>query len=92
MPNHIHAILTLGSDNIERNPTLGDVLKWLKTLTTVEYAKCVTLLGWPHFPSRLWQRRSYDHIIRNDADLERIRAYVEGNPWSWSRDDLHVAG
>lgn len=80
MPNHVHAILTL-----------GDVVKWFKTLTTVENAKGVTLLGWPRFPGRLWQHRSYDHIVRNAADLERVRRYIEANPWRWSRGDLYVS-
>jgi len=92
MPNHLHAILTLGSEAIENNPTLGDVIKWFKTITTVTYAKGVTNDGWPRFRDRLWQQRSYDHIIRNEADLDRVRAYIEANPWEWSRDDLYDTG
>lgn len=90
MPNHIHAVLTLGTETVECNPTLGDVMKWFKTLTTVEYAKDVTTQGWPRFHDRLWQHRSYDHIIRDDADRGRIRAYIEENPWKWGRDDLYI--
>lgn len=90
MPNHVHAILTLGTGTIERNPTLGDVMKWFKTLTTVEYVKGVMTRGWPRFHDRLWQHRSYDHIIRNDADLDRVRAYIEVNPWKWDRDNLYI--
>jgi len=88
MPNHSHAIVALGTTDVEHNPTLGDVIKWFKTGTTVEYAKGVSGMGWPRFRDRLWQRGSYDHIIRNEADLDRVRAYIEANPWSWSRDDL----
>jgi REP element-mobilizing transposase RayT len=90
MPNHLHAVLMLGTDHVERNPTLGDVMKWFKTLTTVEYAKSVALLGWPRFPGRLWQHRSYDHIVPDNADLERVRRYIEANPWRWTGDDLYV--
>ena len=35
-----------------------------------------------------WQRNYYEHIIRNDGDLERIRAYVACNPLHWGADQL----
>lgn len=91
MPNHVHAIVTLGTDAVEHNPTLGDVMKWFKTLTTVRYAKGVANRDWPRFNDRLWQRGSYDHILRNEADLDRVRAYIEANPWTWGRDVLYAA-
>ena len=31
----------------------------------------------------VWQSRFHDHIVRNDAALERIRHYIENNPKSW---------
>lgn len=37
----------------------------------------------------VWQRNYYDHIIRNDESLERIREYVQNNPLSWENDQLH---
>jgi len=33
-----------------------------------------------------WQPRFYDHIIRNEADYERIATYVIHNPESWAKD------
>ncbi|MDO8675430.1 MAG: transposase [Candidatus Omnitrophota bacterium] len=33
-----------------------------------------------------WQPRFYDHVIRNDVDLNRIRQYVETNPSQWADD------
>jgi REP element-mobilizing transposase RayT len=32
----------------------------------------------------IWQRNYYDHIIRNDHDLNAIRAYIEINPARWA--------
>jgi putative transposase len=32
------------------------------------------------FPSFSWQRNFNDHIIRNEKDLQRIRAYIWSNP------------
>jgi hypothetical protein len=31
----------------------------------------------------LWQRNYYEHIVRDAADLNRIRAYIERNPARW---------
>jgi len=37
----------------------------------------------------VWQRNYYDHIIRNDESLTRIREYIQNNPLSWENDQLH---
>lgn len=34
----------------------------------------------------VWQRNYYDHIIRNEHDLNLIRAYIENNPARWTND------
>jgi putative transposase len=33
-----------------------------------------------------WQARYYDHIIRDERSLERVRQYIILNPEKWSRD------
>ncbi len=35
----------------------------------------------------VWQRGFYEHIIRNDADLTRIRTYMANNPLQWAIDE-----
>ncbi len=37
-----------------------------------------------------WQPRFYDHIIRDERDLNRIRKYIKNNPGKWKDDDLHI--
>jgi REP element-mobilizing transposase RayT len=37
----------------------------------------------------VWQRNYYDHIIRNEESLNKIRQYVLNNPLSWEVDQLH---
>jgi putative transposase len=37
----------------------------------------------------LWQERFHDHIIRNDAEYQRILEYIETNPAQWEADSLH---
>jgi putative transposase len=37
----------------------------------------------------LWQSNYYEHIIRNEAELGRIQAYIQNNPIQWEADQLH---
>jgi hypothetical protein len=39
----------------------------------------------------LWQGRYHDHIIRSEADLNRIREYVLNNPARWHEEIFYVA-
>ena len=36
--------------------------------------------------TKIWQRSFYDRIVRNDAELNRIREYILSNPAMWHRD------
>ena len=38
----------------------------------------------PNIP--VWQRNYYEHIIRNEQSLEKIRNYIDSNPKMWERD------
>jgi putative transposase len=88
MPNHLHGILRFGSvDDADAPPvTLGRVMQWFKSKTTLDYGIGVEQYGWPPYPSRLWQRNYYEHIVRDEAELTRIRAYIDGNPGRWTED------
>ena len=61
-------------------PTLGDIVGAFKSITTHAYIQGVHHQGWPPFNQRVWQRNYYDHIIRNERDLNRIREYISHNP------------
>jgi hypothetical protein len=37
-------------------------------------------------PEFRWQPRFHDHIIRNDAEYQRINDYIETNPLNWEKD------
>jgi putative transposase len=67
-------------------PTVGDIVGAFKSKTTVAYIRGVKQSGWPPFGGRLWQRNYYEHIIRNDASLNRIRQYIVNNPTKWGLD------
>jgi len=66
---------------------LGDVVGAFKSLATVGYISGVKDRGWPEFCGRLWQRNYYEHVIRNEIALDRIRRYVDDNPASWECDE-----
>lgn len=33
-----------------------------------------------------WQSRFYDHIIRDERSLQKIREYIRNNPLKWDQD------
>jgi hypothetical protein len=35
---------------------------------------------------KIWQRNYYEHVIRNDNELNRIREYITNNPAQWETD------
>ena len=41
---------------------------------------------WPTFDRRVWQRNYYEHIIRDEAELARVRRYIDENPLQWELD------
>ncbi len=55
-------------------------------MTTNEYIHGVKEHGWPQFKGSLWQRSFYDHVIRDEASLNRIREYISTNPLRWDLD------
>jgi len=104
MPNHIHGIIVIndmvgaGLVPAQNNsgkrattrvaPTIGNIVGAFKSLTTHEYINGVKNKNWQPFSSRIWQRNYYEHIIRKDEDLDRIREYINLNPKNWEKDEL----
>ncbi len=43
----------------------------------------------PGFP--VWQRNYYEHIIRNEDEMNRIREYIIYNPAKWAEDENNPA-
>jgi REP element-mobilizing transposase RayT len=67
MPNHVHLLV----DPLVR-PT-----PFLRTLKSHSAKESNRLLG---RSGPFWQAESYDHVVRNEGELSRIRAYIEDNP------------
>jgi REP element-mobilizing transposase RayT len=66
--------------------SLPDVVHRFKTLTTKRYVDGVKQLGWREFSGRLWQRNYFEHVIRSEDSLTRIRQYILDNPARWEFD------
>jgi len=93
MPNHLHGILVIVGENPLVRPQgtpLSRIVQWFKTMTTNEYIRSVKQWGWPPIQGRLWQRNYYEHVIRNDEDLNRTRRYIAENPLRWGGDPENV--
>lgn len=35
----------------------------------------------------VWQRNYYEHVIRDEADWDRLRRYIDANPMNWGMDE-----
>jgi putative transposase len=91
MPNHLHGIIVLpdAADRTDTHaaPALGKIVAAFKSTTTVHYIRGVKTEAWPAFRQRLWQRNYYEHVVRDEKALDRVRRYVDENPAGWAFDD-----
>ncbi len=70
MPNHIHIIFFFENAKV----SLPRVVQAYKSLTT----RLAKDTGFEK--QRFWQRNYYEHIIRSEEALNRIREYIMNNP------------
>jgi len=68
MPNHVHVLVT-------PRVALPTLTKSLKGITA---KRGNTLLGFTGGP--FWQAKSYDHLVREEREFEKIKRYIEWNP------------
>ncbi len=97
MPNHMHGIVILAEvqateddmpvdvgAGLKPAPTrhgLPEILRAFKTFSARRINALHNTVGTP-----FWQRNYYEHIIRNEAALNRIRQYIADNPARWAED------
>ena len=103
MPNHLHAILILenssrinptatgincsGSDiNIGTNDvgvTLGEIIRTYKALVTKTTGQ-----------KPFWEWNYYEHVIRSEEELKKIRLYITANPYrekiDWKNVEMYL--
>jgi REP element-mobilizing transposase RayT len=62
--------------------SIGAIMAQFKSVVTKHISRLPDMQG-----VRVWQRNYFEHIIRDDRELDRIRAYIAGNPSRWAEDD-----
>ena len=86
MPNHIHLLISVPNDSAGASPcpTISDVICTFKSCTTIECRRNGL------FFKSLFQSSFYDHIIRDDADYQKIWQYIDTNVARWEEDKLYT--
>ncbi len=69
MPNHAHAVVTPFVEH-----ALSETLQSWKSFSAHEINRRLNREG------RVWQKESFDHIVRNEESFEKFVAYTEQNP------------
>jgi REP element-mobilizing transposase RayT len=86
MPNHVHVVFKIFPGH-----RLAEVLHSWKSYTAKSANRILGVRG------SFWQREYYDHLIRDDGELQRAIRYVTRNPekanlkewkwvWVWGQD------
>jgi putative transposase len=60
---------------------LGAFVGGFKSAITKRINETRATLGVP-----VWQRNYYEHVIRGENELSRIREYIANNPLQWEMD------
>jgi REP element-mobilizing transposase RayT len=72
-PNHVHVLVVPFE-----NHGLSDIVRSWKSYSAKQINRVLGRVG------PLWQKESFDHILRSAAQLESVRAYVRAHP-GWRR-------
>ena len=64
---------------MNRTPTVGEIIRTYKAVST-RAIRCTVNADFR------WQRNYYEHIVRNEESLNRIRQYIVDNPIRWDSD------
>jgi len=98
MPNHIHGIIKLNDRrDVQLNvptshvptrlsPNKGSLSVIMRTYKAAVTTEC-RRKGLSDFR---WQSRFYEHIVRSNKDLDRIRDYIAGNVLQWTFDSEYL--
>lgn len=89
MGNHVHVVFQPMARADGTYYALPRIMHSLKGFTATKANRLLGRTG------RFWQHESYDHVVRDEAELNRIRRYILNNPvkaglvaeleeWPWS--------
>jgi putative transposase len=100
MPNHAHGIIIIVVETLQCNVStdcnVSTVAKnQMSVISPKTGSLSVAVRSFKSVVTKLahhaghefgWQERYWDHIIRNEAELNRIRNYIRANPSNWEKD------
>ncbi|HAM38174.1 MAG: hypothetical protein A2474_07995 [Elusimicrobia bacterium RIFOXYC2_FULL_34_12] len=79
MPDHVHLIIAMKNNGEDTSPlqkvTLGQIVAYFKYQTTRKVNETKNKIK-----QKLWQPNYFEHIIRNEKALGKIREYIKNNP------------
>jgi putative transposase len=88
MPNHVHGIISINdsTEHFERfgKPVSGSIptiVRSFKSVVTKDINELRHTTG-----ASIWQRNYFEHVIRDEESLNRIRQYILANPARWDFD------
>ncbi|MBI4333847.1 MAG: transposase [Chloroflexi bacterium] len=101
MPNHLHGILVITDRDAGASPaagasrsaptgkikSLGSLIGAFKTVSTKHINKMRKTPG-----ATIWQRNYYEHIVRDEDEMAKIREYIANNPARWGEDKYNPVG
>jgi len=87
---NIESMQTISTDGIDGSPlprgpkpaSLGAIISQFKSRATKRIWKIPEFKDTP-----IWQRNYYEHIIRDEKDLQNKTDYINANPLLWDEDD-----
>jgi len=68
----------------ERRKSLGRLIGAFKTVSMKRINKILNISK-----ESIWQRSFYEHVIRDEHDLIRIREYIFDNPNNCEKDEYY---
>ena len=87
MPNHLHGIVIMkdygqanvGGSSGTRPRSLGSIIQNFKSISTRKMKQ-----AFQSSAAHIWQRSYYERVIRDQAELNNVRRYIETNPDRWN--------
>ncbi len=80
----------MGTKTIEQfgKPTKNSIPTIIRLFKSTVTKQINQIRQTPGIP--VWQRNYYEHIIRNDDELNKIPEYIINNPLTWKTDENYV--
>ncbi len=91
MPNHVHGIFIINNVGVQNFEPLQNQYQKIipKSIGSIVRGFKIGVTKWFRqntYIHIVWQRNYYEHIIRNEIELNKIREYIINNPLQWESD------